>query len=192
MLADKPVAGRSGGFRLDSGRLAPYRCVFPLPGEALPLDRFDPLTRSEMMSRIRGRDTKPEMLLRRSLHALGLRYRLHDRKLPGTPDLVFPRYHAVVFVHGCFWHAHGCRNSKIPETRREFWERKLAANRERDRQVMERLGSDGWRVLVVWECALRRRPDDATAEIVRRTAAWLQGTDVRGEIERADATDIGT
>jgi DNA mismatch endonuclease, patch repair protein len=127
------------------------------------------------MSRIRGRDTKPEMLVRQGLHARGLRYRLHDRKLPGRPDLVFPRHGAVVFVHGCFWHAHGCVLSKLPATRQEFWKQKLEGNAARDRRAIEVLQAAGWRVLVIWECALRgpeRLPDetvlDSAADYIRQ------------------------
>jgi DNA mismatch endonuclease (patch repair protein) len=107
------------------------------------------------MSRIRGCDTKPEMLIRRGLHSRGLRYRLHDRKLPGRPDLVFPRYHTAVFVHGCFWHAHGCALSKLPATRQDFWLKKLEGNAARDRNAITALQAANWRVLVIWECALR-------------------------------------
>jgi DNA mismatch endonuclease (patch repair protein) len=116
------------------------------------------------MSRIRGKDTKPEMLVRRGLHARGLRYRLHDRKLLGRPDLVFPKYNAAVFVHGCFWHAHGCALSKLPATRQGFWHSKLQGNAERDRRSIVALTASGWRALVIWECALRGpdRVDRAT------------------------------
>lgn len=107
------------------------------------------------MSRIRGRDTKPEMLIRQGLHARGLRYRLHDKALPGRPDLVFPKYHTVVFIHGCFWHAHDCALSKLPATRQDFWKKKLEGNVARDRLAIETLQTDGWRILIVWECALR-------------------------------------
>lgn len=107
------------------------------------------------MSRIRGKDTKPEMLIRRGLHARGLRYRLHDRSLPGRPDLVFPRYRAAMFIHGCFWHMHGCALSKLPVTRRDFWQSKLMANETRDRVALELLIVRGWRVITIWECALR-------------------------------------
>lgn len=107
------------------------------------------------MSHIRGRDTKPEMLIRRALHARGLRYRLHDRTLPGCPDLVFPRYQTVIFIHGCFWHMHGCSLSKVPATRRDFWIKKLEDNVNRDRNALNALQSLGWRVLIIWECALR-------------------------------------
>lgn len=121
------------------------------------------------MSRIKGKNTKPEMIVRQGLHARGLRYRLHDRKLPGSPDLVFPRHGAVVFVHGCFWHAHGCALSKLPATRQEFWREKLAGNATRDRRAIEALQTGGWRVLVVWECSLRgpgrKIEDDVVAAV---------------------------
>ena len=108
------------------------------------------------MAGIRGKDTQPELALRRALHRRGLRYRLHDRKLPGRPDLVFPARDAVVLVNGCFWHAHaGCRYFKLPSTRQAFWEEKLMANRERDRRNLLMLEQAGWRVAVVWECSMR-------------------------------------
>lgn len=112
-----------------------------------------PLTRSENMSRIRGKDTKPEMAVRRALWAAGLRYRLHDKRLPGHPDLVFPARRAVVFVHGCFWHCHeGCANFRIPKTRADWWGAKLARNKTRDTEVRAALEMAGWRVIVIWEC----------------------------------------
>lgn len=119
--------------------------------------------RSFNMSRIRGRDTRPEMLVRRALHAKGFRYRLHDRKLPGTPDLIFPKYGAVIFVHGCFWHAHDCDLFTWPSIRKEFWEEKIGRNRERDRLALQRLQESGWRTLVIWECALKRQEISAVA-----------------------------
>lgn len=117
-----------------------------------------PLTRSENMSRIRGKDTIPEMRVRRALWASGLRYRLHDKRLPGTPDLVFPGRRAVVFVHGCFWHCHeGCPANRIPKTRTEWWAAKLNRNRARDAEVHSALEAAGWRVFVIWECETGRR-----------------------------------
>lgn len=107
------------------------------------------------MSRIRGRDTKPEMTIRRGLHARGLRFRLHRKDLPGRPDLVFPRHRAVIFVHGCFWHGHDCPMFKWPETRQEFWREKIRKSRERDQRSFASLRDQEWRVLTVWECALR-------------------------------------
>lgn len=107
------------------------------------------------MSRIRGKDTLPELLIRKGLHARGLRYRLQDRSLPGRPDLVFPKHKAIIFVHGCFWHAHGCNLSKVPKSREQFWAEKLSKNRMRDQRANEDLSACGWRVIVIWECALR-------------------------------------
>lgn len=118
-------------------------------------DVLTPEQRTRNMRNIRGKDTKPEMLLRRTLHALGLRYRLHQRGLPGCPDLVFPKYRTVIFVHGCFWHRHGCAATTTPATRLDFWEKKFAGNVKRDQRNMEALARDGWRVLIVWECALK-------------------------------------
>lgn len=119
------------------------------------------------MSRVRGRDTKPEMTVRRGLHARGLRFRLHRNDLPGRPDLVFPKHRAAIFVHGCFWHGHGCRLFVWPETRKAFWRRKIGRTRERDRNALRSLKDQGWRVLTVWECALKgpeRRPVDDVLE----------------------------
>lgn len=112
--------------------------------------------RSRMMSSIRGRDTRPEMIVRRYLHRCGFRYRLHDRSLPGAPDLVLPRYRAVIFVHGCFWHRHaGCRFAATPANNHEFWRQKLSDNIERDQRTIQKLLHDDWRVIVVWECGIR-------------------------------------
>jgi DNA mismatch endonuclease (patch repair protein) len=126
------------------------------------------------MSRIHGKDTKPEMLLRRGLHARGFRFRLHRRDLPGCSDLVFPCFRAVIFVNGCFWHGHDCSMFKLPSTRTEFWSAKIAGNRARDARVLESLAAAGWRALVVWECVFRgpaRRPAD---EIFDQIAVWLR------------------
>lgn len=109
------------------------------------------------MASIRGKDTKPEMVVRRLLHAMGYRFRLHRRDLPGTPDIVLPGRQAVIFVHGCFWHRHsGCRLAAVPATRRDFWEAKIAANKARDRRAVAQLRRNGWRVAVVWECQTRK------------------------------------
>lgn len=110
-------------------------------------------TRSEMMSRIKGRDTKPELIVRRIAHGLGFRFRLHRRDLPGSPDLVFPRYRSVVFVHGCFWHRHdGCRYAYRPKSSIPFWTKKFEENVARDARNKRALRDLGWRVLVIWEC----------------------------------------
>lgn len=120
------------------------------------MDTVDPARRSAMMAKVKGKNTAPELKVRRMAHAMGLRFQLHRKDLPGKPDLVFPRHKLVVFVHGCFWHRHdGCRRAATPSTRREFWEAKFAANRERDARQMQALESTGWRVLVLWECGLK-------------------------------------
>lgn len=127
--------------------------------------------RSAQMSLVRSRDTKPEMRVRRALHAAGLRYRLHDRRLPGVPDLVFPSRKIVVFVHGCFWHRHpGCSAARLPKSRQEFWEPKLAGNVARDMQVQAELEKQGWTVFVIWECETKCA--DALARLARRIASF--------------------
>lgn len=119
-------------------------------------DRLDKETRSWNMSRIREKDTRPEMVVRRTAHALGLRFRLHRRDLPGRPDLVLPKHGLAIFVHGCFWHRHpNCSNSTMPKTRTEFWKRKFDANVARDARVQQELKDLGWRVAVIWECETR-------------------------------------
>lgn len=116
-------------------------------------DIVDKATRSRMMSGIRGRDTKPELMVRRFLHRLGFRYRLHVRTLPGRPDIVLPKYRSAVFVHGCFWHQHaGCRFAVMPRSNSEFWRTKLNGNVERDAVTARRLSELGWRALTIWEC----------------------------------------
>jgi len=135
-------------------------------------DIVDKKIRSQMMANIRSKDTKPEIVLRKALHAHGFRYRLHDRILPGRPDLVLRRYRAVVFVHGCFWHRHDeCRYATSPATRPAFWLAKFEANKRRDQEVCELLISKGWRVATIWECALRRPKHVAIARDL--LAAWL-------------------
>lgn len=120
------------------------------------MDTLSPSQRSERMSRIRATDSAPEMRLRRLVHSMGFRYRLHVRDLPGKPDLVFPSRHSVIFMHGCFWHRHkGCKLARLPKSRLDFWEAKLEENRRRDLLHQRRLRRLGWRVLVVWECQLR-------------------------------------
>jgi DNA mismatch endonuclease (patch repair protein) len=146
------------------------------------MDTVDKATRSYIMSRVGQKNTGPEILLRSSIHAVGLRYRLHDKTLPGSPDLVFPRFRAVAFVHGCYWHSHGCYRSSVPKSRREFWSHKFQTNRIRDERNVSLLLKSGWRVLIVWECALRgqtAKPSSAVAEVVK---AWLESSDKVGDI----------
>lgn len=114
--------------------------------------------RSRCMSAIRSTNTLPEMTVRRTVHRLGFRYRLHDKKLPGKPDLVFPRHKKIILVHGCFWHIHDCKyGSVIPKTRAEFWSDKRQSNVNRDRNVIKQLSELGWQVLVLWECQIKDR-----------------------------------
>ncbi|WP_165418619.1 very short patch repair endonuclease [Rhizobium ruizarguesonis] len=149
------------------------------------MDIVDKATRSRMMSNIRGRDTRPEVMLRKALHRLGFRFRLHVKGLPGKPDIVLPKYRASIFTHGCFWHRHhGCRLATSPATRAEFWNAKFTGNVERDGRVRDALNGAGWRVATVWECALRK-PQDAilAAEVV---AEWLSSEFATLEIGSGD------
>ena len=133
-------------------------------------DVMSPEDRSRVMSRIRGKDTNPEMCVRRLVHSFGYRYRLHVRDVPGCPDLVFPSRRKVIFVHGCFWHRHGCRKGRsMPSTRSGFWTEKLAKNVERDRRVRRKLRRMGWAVHVVWECQVRD-----SEEVGARLSAFLE------------------
>ena len=126
-------------------------------------DVHEPETRSYNMSQISGKDTKPEMMVRKFLHGNGFRYRLHVKDLPGKPDLVLPKYNSVIFVHGCFWHAHvGCKYFKIPTTRTEWWKNKLFGNRERDKKYIRQLEDLGWNVIVIWECELKPEKKEKT------------------------------
>lgn len=128
------------------------------------VDIVDAGIRSKMMSGIKGKNTKPEWMVRRYLHREGFRYSLHRRDLPGKPDLTLPKYRAVIFVHGCFWHLHqGCRFATLPATRPEFWLHKLEGNRARDQHQAQVLMRDGWRIAVVWECSLRLQPGPTLA-----------------------------
>lgn len=137
-------------------------------------DIVDPATRSRMMSRIRGRDTKPELRIRKALHARGFRYRVHQSRLPGKPDIVLPRFRAVVLVHGCFWHGHNCPLFRLPGTRTDFWRDKIARNQTRDREVAVALRDAGWRRTTIWECSLRgpQRRDFDT--LIDRVSDWLR------------------
>ncbi len=144
-------------------------------------DIVDPETRSKMMSGIRGKNTKPELQIRSQLHKLGFRYRLHDDQLPGKPDITLKKYHAVIFVHGCFWHRHGCHLFKWPETRSEFWKKKINRNHEKDMKVLQSLRSSGWRVCVVWECAIKGT-DKNIQVIAKSIAEWLTGNNPSLEI----------
>lgn len=136
-------------------------------------DVVDSATRSRMMSGIRARNTKPEILIRSLLHRQGFRFRLHARELPGKPDIVLPRFHAVIFVHGCFWNGHDCPLFKWPSTRPEFWRDKIERNQTNDRKAMDALQANGWRIGVVWECVLRGKNRDVEG-VAQKMADWLR------------------
>lgn len=138
-------------------------------------DIVSPDARSAMMSKIRSGNTAPEMAIRKLLFARGLRYRLHSKNLPGKPDLVFPRFKAVIFVHGCFWHMHGkgCYLSKRPSSNSEFWDSKLDNNRQRDKRVKEQLLGMGWRVCTIWECSIRGIKQDGLNQLIDIVHSWL-------------------
>lgn len=135
-----------------------------------------------MMSGIKGQNTKPELLIRKGLHRLGFRYRLHYKKLPGKPDLVFPKYKAVILVNGCFWHGHDCHLFKWPSTRHEFWKSKIEGTMMRDRKNLEYYNKAGWKTLVVWECALKGKTKKPFHHVIAEIAAWLQFDSLSAEI----------
>lgn len=137
------------------------------------------------MAAIKSRHTKPELLIRRALHTAGLRYRLHVKHLPGKPDLVFPRHKAMIFVHGCFWHQHDCHLFKWPTTRTDFWREKIGRNVVNDERAARSLLESGWRVALVWECALKGRTRLNFADAMQRLITWIgsgeQTITIRGE-----------
>jgi len=138
-------------------------------------DIVDRKTRSRMMSGIRGKNTRPELRIRSLLHRHGFRFRIHVDSLPGKPDIVLKRHRAVIFVHGCFWHAHDCHLFKLPSTRMEFWQTKIEGNRERDTENIKALKDSGWRVLTIWECSLKGRTRLKESELVEKISGWISG-----------------
>ncbi|WP_417496207.1 very short patch repair endonuclease [Maricaulis sp.] len=149
-------------------------------------DVVDSATRSRMMSGIKGKNTKPELMIRSGLHRLGFRFRLHSKDLPGKPDLVFAKYRAVIFVNGCFWHGHDCALFKWPSTRPEFWRAKIEGNRLRDSRSLEAIRDAGWRDAVIWECALKGRHRMPDEEVIKRLKIWLGSS--QGSIDIRSAT----
>lgn len=143
-------------------------------------DIVDKQTRSRMMSAIRGKNTKPEIRLRKALHAMGFRFLLHDQRLPGRPDIVLPKWMVAIEVHGCFWHRHeDCPFATLPATRPEFWEQKFAANVTRDKRNIGKLHEAGWRTAEVWECWLRQQD---IRELVDHLGAWIRSGNRRFEL----------
>lgn len=138
--------------------------------------------RSKMMAGIKNKDTKPEMIIRKSLHAKGFRYRVNDKRLPGKPDIVFPKYEAVIQINGCFWHGHNCHLFKWPSTREEFWKNKIRKNKERDHRNVDDLHNLGWRTLIVWECSLRGKNRMPLDLIIKDISHWLLSDELFREI----------
>lgn len=145
-------------------------------------DVHDGPTRSRNMAAIRGTGTKPELVVRSGLHALGFRFRVHDGKLPGKPDIVLPRWKTVILVHGCFWHGHSCPLFRWPGTREDFWRNKIEGNRKRDSAVEAALDDRGWRVLKIWECSMKGPGRIGSEQVVAIAAEWLRSNEPQGEI----------
>lgn len=138
--------------------------------------------RSRMMSGIRNKDTRPELVLRRNLHRAGYRYRLHVHDMPGRPDLVFPRHQAALFAHGCFWHGHDCALFRWPQSRVQFWQEKIRGNQHRDTETVRSLLEGGWRVGIVWECSLKGSRRIGVDVVITRCVNWLESSKSRMDI----------
>ena len=135
------------------------------------------------MSRIRGKDTKPELVVRRGLHARGFRFRLHRKDLPGKPDIVLPKHQAVILVQGCFWHGHDCHLFQWPRSRADWWQAKIESNMRRDKRNLQELMEEGWRILQIWECALTGKMRFPSEDMIDLAAAWLDSGDMDAEIQ---------
>lgn len=137
------------------------------------------------MAAIKSKNTKPELMIRKGLFAKGFRYKVHDKNLPGKPDLVLPKYNAVIFIHGCFWHGHGCHLFKWPKTRTEFWKDKIEGNKARDKKVLQKLKEKGWRTLVIWECSIKGVGRQDVLDVVNEVSDWLKTDSMFNEIRGA-------
>lgn len=147
------------------------------------VDHVSAEKRSRIMSAIKGKDTRPEYAVRRLLYSAGYRYRLHVKGLPGKPDIVIRKYHAAIFVHGCFWHGHGCHLSKkLPETRKNFWKKKILSNKQRDEKNINQLIADCWRVCTIWDCALHRQGKIKEEKLLSMLETWIKGKKKRLDI----------
>jgi DNA mismatch endonuclease (patch repair protein) len=142
-----------------------------------------------MMSGIQGKNTSPELLIRKALHARGFRFRIHAKHLPGKPDLLLPKYKAAVFIHGCFWHGHPCRYFKTPQTRSDFWLDKIGKNKARDSAQLEALRGAGWRVLLLWECAVRYYKRHPNCGLIDEIDCWLCG---HAEFQQIDEESLAS
>lgn len=146
-------------------------------------DIVDKATRSKMMSGIKGKNTKPEFMIRKGLFSKGFRYHIHNKNLPGKPDIVLRKYKAAIFVNGCFWHGHNCKLFKWPSSNKEFWKKKILGNRKNDRIKVHALKSKGWRVFVVWECLLRNKNAGTLSATLDKIAKWLKSDNAFDELE---------
>lgn len=146
------------------------------------MDTVSKATRSKIMASVGRQNTGPEIRLREALHKLGLKYRLNCRDFPGSPDMVLPKYKAIIFVHGCFWHAHACKFTSTPSSRKKFWTEKFKTNHIRDKQKINLLMADNWRVLVLWECAFKRKNEYEFGEVLSMVMSWLNSKEQYGEI----------
>ncbi|UMY64239.1 very short patch repair endonuclease [Pseudomonas sp. LS.1a] len=135
------------------------------------------------MSGIKGKNTSPELVIRKALHARGFRFRIHTTHLPGKPDLILPKFRAAIFVHGCFWHGHNCRYFKTPKTRTEFWMDKIEKNKVRDAIQIAKLNEAGWRTLIIWECAIRKMKSENSITLIDTVAAWLSQNSTFHELD---------
>lgn len=136
-------------------------------------DLVDKQTRSRIMSRIKAKNTKPERIVRSELHKLGLRFRLHDKNLPGKPDIILPKYRVVILVHGCFWHGHNCQYFQWPKSNTEFWKNKINRNKTRDAEVVHQLLELDWRVLKIWECCIRGQSEQQITKTMKSAYKWI-------------------
>lgn len=143
------------------------------------IDVVDPATRSRMMAGIRGKNTKPEIMVRKTLHARGFRFRLHRKDLQGSPDLVLPKYRAVIFINGCFWHGHDCHLFKWPQTRSDFWYSKIKGNIYRDQRSLDELLRLGWRVCTLWECEIKGVGEYRRLEVIDELESWLKSSSIK-------------
>lgn len=151
-------------------------------------DMVSPNIRSSMMSGIRGKNTRPEIAVRKEMFRRGYRYRIHAKELPGNPDIVFPRFRAVVFIHGCFWHGHDCPLFRMPSTRTEFWKAKIDLNRKNDRKSFDALLAFGWRIATIWECSMKGKKKQGISDVVDELEGWLSGQATTLEIRDAVPT----
>lgn len=147
-------------------------------------DTVKPEVRSRMMAAIKGRDTGPELSIRKGLHSLGFRYSLHSRNLPGKPDIVFRKYRAVVWVHGCFWHGHDCGEAREPASNMHYWSPKIQRTRDRDAAARKAVEAMGWRCLTIWECSIRGKGAIGTETVIERAARWFLSGDPSAEIHK--------